>query len=85
MDLRPGDRFSLFPMAPVTGRSAGLEWPIDGLAFAPSLRGGTSNRVTGPVRLEMDSPGMLVIVPRARLAQALAARLASIPGWAGAR
>ncbi|RUS63273.1 thiamine diphosphokinase [Pseudorhodobacter sp. E13] len=84
MDLQVGDRFSLFPMAPVTGRSAGLEWPIDGLAFAPGVRGGTSNRVTGPVRLEMDAPGMLVIVPRARLVQALAARLASIPGWGGA-
>lgn len=83
--LRPGDRFSLFPMAPVTGRSTGLEWPIDGLDFAPGVRGGTSNRVTGPVRLAMDAPGMLVIVPRARLVAALAARLASNRAWGGGR
>lgn len=69
--MQAGDRFSLFPMAEVTGRSAGLEWPIGGLQFAPDVRGGTSNRATGPVRLEMDGAGMLVIVPRARLGVAL--------------
>lgn len=70
--LRPGDRLSLFPMAPVTGRSHGLHWPIDGLALAPDGRIGTSNRVSDPVvRLEFDSPGMLVILPRARLDAAL--------------
>ncbi|WP_323005603.1 thiamine diphosphokinase [Pseudorhodobacter sp.] len=68
-----GDRFSLFPLAPVTGRSEGLEWPIAGLAFAPGGRVGTSNQATGPVRLTMDAPGMLVIVPRARLGVVLQA------------
>jgi thiamine pyrophosphokinase len=77
MDLRAGDRFSLFPLAPVTGRSTGLKWPIDGIGFAPGGRGGTSNMATGPVRLEIDAPGMLVIVPRARLVQAIAARVAA--------
>ena len=71
--MRPGDRFSLFPFAPVTGRSEGLVWPIKGLQFAPGGRGGTSNQALGPVRLQMDGPGMLVIVPRARLDVALAA------------
>jgi thiamine pyrophosphokinase len=66
--LRAGDRLSLWPVAPVSGRSEGLDWPIDGIAFAPAGRIGTSNRVTaGPVRLEFDAPGMLVILPRARL------------------
>ena len=70
--LTPGDRLSLFPMSPVTGRSSGLEWPIDGLDFAPAGVIGTSNRVTSAkVHLEMDSPGMLVILPRARLDVAL--------------
>lgn len=70
--LKPGDRLSLFPMAPVTGRSTGLEWPIDGIAFAPAGLIGTSNRVTtSSVQLEMDGPGMLVILPRARLDAAL--------------
>jgi thiamine pyrophosphokinase len=71
--LRAGDRVSLFPMAPVTGRSTGLKWPIEGLQFAPAERGGTSNQATGPVRLDMDGPGMLVILPRNRLAVALRA------------
>lgn len=72
LDLAPatGSRLSLFPMAPVTGRSEGLRWPIDGLAFAPDGRIGTSNEVTGQVRLRMDGPGMLVIMPRAELASA---------------
>lgn len=78
--LRPGDRLSLFPMAPVTGRSTGLEWPIDGLAFAPDGMIGTSNRVTARhVRLDFDGPGMLVILPRARLDAALRSLLG--PDW----
>jgi thiamine pyrophosphokinase len=72
LTLKHGDRLSLFPMAPVTGRSTGLEWPIDGLAFAPAGLIGTSNRVTASiVQLDMDGPGMLVILPRARLDAAL--------------
>lgn len=62
-----GDTVSLFPMRPVTGRSEGLEWPIDGLHLAPDGRIGTSNRATGPVTLDMAGPGLLVILPRARL------------------
>ena len=69
----PGSRLSLFPMARVTGRSDGLEWPIDGIVFAPDGRIGTSNRVTGPVRLAFDGPGMLTIMPRAALASVAAA------------
>ncbi len=78
--LVPGDRLSLFPMAPVTGRSAGLEWPIDGLDFTPSGMIGTSNRVTAArVELRMDGPGMLVILPRVRLDAALRSLLG--PTW----
>lgn len=70
--MRPGDRLSLFPLSPVTGRSDGLEWPIDGLDFAPWAMIGTSNRVIAPqVHLELDTPGMLVILPRTRLDAAL--------------
>ena len=74
LQMRVGDRVSLFPMAPVTGRSTGLHWPIDGIAFAPAGQGGTSNRASHPqVSLAFDGPGMLVILPRARLDQAIAA------------
>jgi thiamine pyrophosphokinase len=72
--LRAGDRFSLFPMAAVTGRSTGLDWPVDGVDFSPEGRVGTSNRVsTGRVTLDLSGPGMLCILPRARLDQALSA------------
>lgn len=73
IDLAPGTRLSLFPMTPVTGRSTGLEWPIDGLTLSPMGRLGTSNRALGPVRLDFDQPGCLVITPREALAAALAA------------
>ena len=66
LDLAAGTRLSLYPMAAATGRSTGLEWPIDGLDFAPDRRTGTSNRTTGPVTLRIDGP-MLLILPRAEL------------------
>lgn len=70
--VAPGDPLSLFPMAQVSGRSVGLEWPIDGLAFAPAGQIGTSNRVIASrVVLEFDAPGMLVILPRRRLDAAI--------------
>jgi thiamine pyrophosphokinase len=72
--MRVGDPVSLFPMAPVTGRSSGLYWPIDGIPFAPAGRIGTSNRASlRDVDMAFDGPGMLVILPRARLDQAIAA------------
>jgi thiamine pyrophosphokinase len=78
LDLRKGDRFSLYPLAKMTGHSEGLDWPIGGLDFAPDARVGTSNRVTeGPVLLRLSGPGMLCILPRARLGQALAALMAA--------
>ena len=60
----PDQIVSLFPMTPVTGRSTGLQWPIDGLGFAPDTFVGTSNHSTGPIELWMDGPGMLCILPR---------------------
>ena len=75
LDLEVGTRVSLFPMRDVAGRSDGLRWPIDGIAFAPGGRIGTSNQATGPVRLEMDGTGMLVLLPRETLRIAVAALL----------
>ncbi|MFP7673563.1 thiamine diphosphokinase [Marivita sp. S0852] len=72
--LTEGTRVSLYPMRPVTGRSTGLTWPIDGLSFSPETRVGTSNKALGPVSLTMDDAGMLLILPvqeRARVQQAL--------------
>ncbi|ASP22921.1 thiamine pyrophosphokinase [Antarctobacter heliothermus] len=84
LDLPNGTRFSLYPMAPVTGRSTGLRWPIDGLAFTPAGTTGTSNEVSGPVQLHMDAPAMLLILPVACLS-ALLAGLADAPGTWPAR
>ena len=79
LDLAPGTRVSLFPMAPVRGRSEGLRWPIDGIDLAPAGRIGTSNEALGPVRIALGGSGMLVIVPRAAL-DALLAGLAASAG-----
>ena len=74
LELPVGTRLSLFPLAPLTGRSSGLEWPLDGIELSPMGRIGTSNRTTAPaVRLEFDAPGMLVLLPWRHLPQAIAA------------
>ena len=73
LDLSPGERVSLFPMVPVTGRSRGLRWPIDGIAFDGLGRVGTSNEATGRVELDFDGPGMLVLMRREALAAVMRA------------
>jgi thiamine pyrophosphokinase len=71
LPTQAGDVVSLFPMQDVQGRSAGLEWPIDGLQMSPMGRIGTSNRAVGPMRLAPEGAGLLVIVPRRLLADVL--------------
>ena len=73
LDVPKATRLSLFPLGPVAGRSTGLRWPINGLAFAPDRLIGTSNETIGPVRLSFDAPVMLVILPIDCLRAALAA------------
>lgn len=78
--LPVGTRVSLFPVGPVSGRSTGLRWPIDGIDFAPDSITGTSNEVTGEaVSLRFGARAMLVILPQEALAPALAG-LAAAPG-----
>ena len=80
LDLAAGTRVSLFPMGPVEGRSEGLRWPIDGRRFAPNDIIGTSNAaVGGQVRISLSAARMLVLLPLAELASALAA-LMTRPG-----
>ncbi len=71
LELAVGSRFSLFPMAAVTGESEGLRWPLQGLDFAPDGMIGTSNEVSGPVELRFSAQKMLVILPIKSLAAAL--------------
>jgi len=68
-----GDIVSLFPLDMVTGRSEGLFWPIDGLHLAPGVQSGTSNQATGPFKLEVDAPGLLVMLPRRLMPDLVAA------------
>jgi thiamine pyrophosphokinase len=63
LNLPIGSRLSLFPMGAVTGESEGLRWPLQGLDFAPDGMIGTSNEVSGPVRLRFSARKMLVILP----------------------
>jgi len=82
MPLEPGARVSLFPMGAVAGQSSGLEWPIDGLDFAPDARIGTSNRMAGDsLRLTVNAPRMILVLDRCCLPRLLAAILAT-PDWA---
>ena len=78
LPLELGDVVSLYPMQPVTGRSEGLEWPIDGLELSPMGRVGTSNRAQGPVRIIPDGPGLLVIVPRRALKSVMQAVMRTV-------
>lgn len=71
-----GSRLSLFPLGPVRGESEGLRWPIDGIGFASEGRIGTSNEVTGPVRLRIGTGAMLAIQPEAELEATAAALMA---------
>ena len=81
LPMKIGARVSLFPMAPVTGTSQGLVWPIAGIPFTPGGVIGTSNRAQADqVTLELDTPGMLILLERTMLAAALEA-LCSAPDW----
>lgn len=67
LEMTDGETVSLFPLVQVKGCSTGLEWQIEGLEFDPARFVGTSNRATGRINLVMETPGMLLIVPRAYL------------------
>ncbi len=74
LDLPVGTRLSLFPMAQVIAQGTGLVWPVEDLAMAPWGTIGTSNETGSPrVTLAADRAGLLVILPRGVLRQAIAA------------
>lgn len=80
LNLPKGSRLSLFPMGAVRGTSTGLEWAIDGLDFAPDGRVGTSNRVNADQQvLHFETPKMLVITPRAALAEVVSGVTSAVP------
>ena len=77
LPLTRGTRVSLFPMTKVRATGEGLRWPVDRVPFDPAGAIGTSNEALGPVRLRLDGPGMLLMLPREWLDAALAALLAA--------
>jgi len=81
LDLKNGTPVSLFPMGAVEGVSDGLEYPIDGLNFAPDGRVGTSNVAIGPVDISVTSPKMLVILPQESFEMAAKALLCVRSYW----
>ena len=81
LDLKTGCPVSLFPMGAVAGVSDGLQFPIEGLNFAPDGRVGTSNKALGPVDISVTSPKMLVILPQESFEQAVQALLSARSWW----
>jgi thiamine pyrophosphokinase len=68
LSLPKGTRISLYPLSPVTGRSTGLVWPIDGLTLTPDGTISTSNETRAARVLLSDITGkLLVIVPKQHL------------------
>jgi thiamine pyrophosphokinase len=80
LDLPPGRRFSLYPLAALTARSDGLKWPLDGLDLSPLGRIATSNETTGEVRLRPDRSGLIGIIPAADWRAAALALWPAFPG-----
>ncbi len=74
LELRPGTRVSLFPMAEVAVALRGLEWSFERIVLAPWGRVGTSNRaVSKEVTIIPEGAGLLVILPRSALGAAMTA------------
>lgn len=81
LDVPEGTAVSLFPMNEVNCESAGLQWPTNGLRFAPDSRIGTLNRATGAVTLTPDAPKLLLILPRETLDLTVRSILGSDAKW----
>ena len=79
LPTKAGDVVSLFPLGPVSGRSEGLKWPIDGLTFGPLTQIGTSNAALGPIALDVDAPHMLAMVPLTQLDAVMQALVSAPP------
>lgn len=76
LTLPVGATVSLFPLSDLTAHSSGLRWPLDGIGFAPWGRSGTSNETSAPhVRISVSGAGMLVILSRDHLNEAIRALL----------
>lgn len=80
LDLERGATVSLFPLRRICVRGQGLEWPLHDLVLEPGGRIGTSNRAVSDISLQVDGPGLLMMVPRAALDQVMRAFLSDQTG-----
>ena len=68
IDLPVGLTISLFPFNPVSAKSHGLHWPLDGLRLDMVGRCSTSNRTSaGRVEIHVDRGDLLVVLPKSSL------------------
>ncbi|MCY4288698.1 MAG: thiamine diphosphokinase [Aestuariivita sp.] len=79
-----GRLISLFPIMPTIIKSKGLHWELNGVRLSAGGMVGTSNyAVTETVRIETDTPGLLVILNRADADMARDALLKLKQCWSG--
>nr|WP_328794117.1 thiamine diphosphokinase [Maritimibacter harenae] len=76
LDVPEGTRVSVFPLAELRVRLAGLRWSFEDIVLSPLGRVGTSNAAAGRVEIESSGPGLLVIMPVEHLDAAIEACLA---------
>lgn len=69
LDLPVGSDIAFYPLVAVTVTTAGVKWPLDQAVMQPGGLISTSNKVTGPVRVNADRRGVLVTLPAVSFAQ----------------
>ncbi|MEM1038226.1 MAG: thiamine diphosphokinase [Pseudomonadota bacterium] len=67
LDLPLGMAFALYPLLETRLTSRGLVYPLEKAEVAPDGLISTSNEVAGPVEIETDRHGVLIIAPLAAL------------------
>jgi thiamine pyrophosphokinase len=63
LPLEAGTTVSLFPLAPTRMKASGLKWSFEVLDLEPGKQIGTSNEALGVVRIAVDAPALLCILP----------------------
>jgi thiamine pyrophosphokinase len=77
LELPEGTRVSLFPLKSVCVLTEGLRWNLNQETLSPLERIGTSNiSISSKVKIKVDGPGLLIILPKAYLSELTMAMLA---------
>lgn len=81
LPLEAGTTVSLFPLAPTRMNASGLKWSFEALDLEPGKQIGTSNEALGPVRIAVDTPALLCILPAHCFELTLRALLHQCGSW----